>query len=539
MSLRGRTQRGEQGAILVLSAVGMVIALISSALAIDIGRLAQAAREDQKIADMAALDAIRGVPGEYQRLAEESAARNGFPLTSAGYGLVAYEGTKVNGACQAVPGAGSACVTVTSPHSNNFPFVGGRKSMTRAGMAANSAFGGFMLGSSLASFDTARSTVLNRFMGGILRGSGLSLSGVSWSGLAGGNITLEALRFQLASMGYSVGTVDELLDTNVNMANLMQASAQALALQGPTAAAQLSALNALRTQITSTSLAVFKLGRFIEVAQGADTAALASKVNIFQLATAAAQVANGSNLVSVDPVGVNVPGVLATKASLKVIEAPKFYFGPVGNGVSTSQIELTLTPDLDLPISLAGLVGARVRQTLPVKMVGAGAVGTLTGASCATSPGITVTVDPSAFSLSAAATLDIVSTVAFIEIPVLRVPVSGVNSAVNGAPVDLFFSYPSQFPPPLGSTTTKHAGSNPVGLRNLLNLSAGTPVVLNSIAAPLVGTVGTTLVDTLKPLLQLVDTDILSPLLQALGTSVGSADVTAISLQCDTPALTG
>ena len=47
MVARGRGQRNERGAILILSAAGMVIALIASALAIDIGRLAQSAREDQ------------------------------------------------------------------------------------------------------------------------------------------------------------------------------------------------------------------------------------------------------------------------------------------------------------------------------------------------------------------------------------------------------------------------------------------------------------------------------------------------------------
>ncbi|HUR17861.1 MAG TPA: hypothetical protein VMZ51_02855, partial [Acidimicrobiales bacterium] len=198
MIVRGRSQRGERGAILVLSAAGMVIALIASALAIDIGKLAQSAREDQKVADLAALDAVRGTPATYQALAAASALRNGFP-TGTGYSVVAVEGMKVNGACQASAGAGSACVTVTSPHSNNFPFVGGRNSMTRAGVASNTAFGAFYIGSSLVTLDTSRSAILDRVMGGILRGSGLSLSGVSWSGLTTANITLDALRTQLVN----------------------------------------------------------------------------------------------------------------------------------------------------------------------------------------------------------------------------------------------------------------------------------------------------------------------------------------------------
>jgi uncharacterized membrane protein len=73
MFVRANRDADERGAILILASVGMVIAMIAAGLAIDIGRLAQSAREDQKIADLAALDAVRGAATDYQTLATASA----------------------------------------------------------------------------------------------------------------------------------------------------------------------------------------------------------------------------------------------------------------------------------------------------------------------------------------------------------------------------------------------------------------------------------------------------------------------------------
>lgn len=540
MIVRGRAKREERGAILILSAAGMVIALIASALAIDIGRLAQSAREDQKIADLAALDAVRGAAADYQTLAEASALRNGFPLGTAGHSLSAVEGTKVNGACQSVPGAGSACVTVTSPHTNKFPFVGGRNSMTRAGMARNTAFGGFYIGSALVTLDTSRSAILDRVMGGILRGSGLSLSGVGWSGLTTSNITLEALRTQLVNGGVSAGTVSEMMNANLTMNQLLTATAAAMTSEGETAG-EVAVLNALRAQVTNTALATFKLGQFMTVASGADNTALASELNVFQFVTAAAQVANGSNFINISNVGITVPNVSNTKVSLQVIEPPQYYFGPVGGSKSTGQISLTVTPTLNLPVTVSGLTSVVVTNDLPVKITGAGATGTLSGATCGTGAGITVTVDPKAFSGSATASLNARVSL-LVPIADITIPTTNVTPTTDGGPTDLFFSHPSQFPPPLGTTTSKHAGSQPIGLGTLTQVSAGTPTVqllgLTPLPVP-VATIVSAVIDALDPVLTNLDNNVMTPLLQVLGLDVGSADVTADALQCDTPTLAG
>jgi len=109
----------------------------------------------------------------------------------------------------------------------------------------------------------------------------------------------------------------------------------------------------------------------------------------------------------------------------------------------------------------------------------------------------------------------------------------------DGGATDLSFTYPTEFPPPLGTETSKHAGSQPVGLSGLMTFTPGTPVVLNAVAAPLVGSIVSATMTALSPLVGQVDNRVLTPLLKALGTDIGSADVTAISLQCNTPTLSG
>lgn len=542
-----RARRDEGGAIIILAAVGLVIAMISAGLAIDIGRLASDARTDQKVADLAALDAIRGTAANYQTLAQASAARNSFPTTT-GYSVTAVEGVKFNGSCQASPGAGSVCVTVTSPHTNDFPFLAGRTSVTRTAVAAKTAYGGFMIGSSLVTIDTSRSTLLNKFMGGILKGSDLSLSVASWQGLAAGDVTLDAFRTALVGMGFSVGNVSDLMSANLTMNQLLQATATALTNEGGVANLALATqLTTLRATITNTTQ--FTLGSFMHVSQGADNAALASQLNVFQLLTGSAEVANGSNFININDVGIAVGNVVSTKVSLQVIQPPQFYFGPVGGSVSTAQITMTVTPKLNLPVTVAGLTSVTVTNDLPVKVTGAGAVGTLSAASCSAggaTGSMTVSVDPTAFSGSATASLNARVALNVLGVPVniadVTIPTTNVVPSTNGGSADLTFSYPTEFPPPAGTTTSKHTGSQPIGLGSLTTITAGTPTVTLLTLTPLpvpVGTIVTAVVSALSPVITNVDNTIMTPLLQALGLDIGSADVTALALQCDTPTLSG
>lgn len=513
----------ERGAILIMATVGVVLAVVAAALAVDLGTIAQERRRDQKIADLAALDAVRDIPNA-QAKAQASATRNNFP-TAAGYTVVAIEGNKVGGTCQGSVGSGMVCVTVTSPAKNSF--LPGSSVIVARAVAGAQPMGGFMIGSSLVTLDSSRSTLLNKFLGGMLKGSDLSLSLVSYQGLAGANITLDALRMQLASLGVSAGNVSSLLSSNITMAQLLQASANALTAQGDVANATI--LNNLRLAITNTTQ--FNLGKFMQVSQGADNVALASQMNIFQLVTAAAQVANGSNFIDISNVGIAIPNVSSTGVKLQVIQPPQYRFGPVGASVSTAQIDLSVTTTLNaLPVVL-GLIGANISGTLPIHVTGAGATGTIKAINCGVSPSMTITVDPTAFSGSASGSLHVAAL-----LPIADIPITDVVPSVDGPPVDQTWSYPSQFPPPLGTSTTQHAGSQPIGLQSLTNINAGTPVILGALPLP-IGSIVTLVLGAVKPVLGLVDNSVLTPLLTALGIDVGSADTTALSMTCGQPGL--
>jgi uncharacterized membrane protein len=210
--------------------------------------------------------------------------------------------------------------------------------------------------------------------------------------------------------------------------------------------------------------------------------------------------------------------------------------------VSTAQIDLTVSPSLNLPVSVLGLATATVKNELPIHVTGAGATGTLKSAGCSGSSGIVVTVDPSAFSGSASATLRATVSSALGNIATVDIPTTNVVPSTNGAPVDLTFNYPTEFPVTGGTATTKHAGSQPVGLSGLTTITAGTPTVTMLGLVPLpvpVASIVTAVVNALSPVIADVDNSVVTPLLQALGVDVGSADVTALLLNCSVPTLVG
>jgi uncharacterized membrane protein len=330
-------------------------------------------------------------------------------------------------------------------------------------------------------------------------------------------------------MGFSVGTVSQLLSADLTLAQLYQATANALSLAGDTARANL--FNTLRVAVNSS--VQLTLGGLIQVAQGSDTAALSSSLDLLQLITGSALLLNGTNTLALSNAGITVPGVTSTALSLKVTELPQTYIGPVGGSVSTGQVELVVTPKLDVNLSV-GLSLLRVTGDLPVRITLAGATGTLTAASCS---GITVSADPQAFAGSAVVSSLRVSSLGLI--PILDVGVTSFTPSVDGPAVSLSFSYPSEFAPPAFS---KHAGSQPIGLQSLTTYTTGTVTLLGLIPLGLSsGSIVSAVVGALPGLLGGVDTNVLTPLLTALGVDIGGADVTALAdgLNCTVPGLAG
>ena len=534
-----KSQQDERGSILVLSTVRLVIALIFGGLAIDLGFIAQEARRNQKVADMAALDSVRVLPTDPTTAAIESAARNNF-LDTANI-LTEWGPTKTGPWTSSAAGLADAKavrVTIRSVHDNQFPFLSDGQNVIRRAIAEKKDIAGFTIGSSLLTFNSSSSALLNPILSRWLGGT-VNLSALSYQGLAAGHVSLEALRFQLASMGVAAGTVDQMLTSDITLAQFYRATAQALAANGQTANATI--FDTLRIQAISTT--TFKLGEMVKIGQGGSDSAGSAQLNLFQLLTGSATAANGQNLISVNNVNITVPNTASVDMTLRVIEGPKTYIGPVGNSVSTGQIALTITPRINA-LNLLGLVN--VTGTAPIDLTAAGATGTLKSIACP-SKDIVVTADPVAIDASSKTTTLAVTTL--VGLPLLDVNVSAARSAIDEPATDLPFAYDAEFNPP--NQYSKTAGSSMVGLEAATN-TTGTPANVNALGLLSIGlgagTITSAVVNLVDTLIGDIDELVVTPLLNSLGLDMGAADVTALGYdpvtglglpQCGLPTLAG
>lgn len=552
LSFRGPGRRDQRGVILVLAVPALVLALASLALSVDIGRQVLEKRDLQKIADLAALDAARDLD-DVQAAAEASAARNGFDPTEEGASLVAERGAIDSDRVFTVDPAGDS-VRVTLTSSVDYIFAPGSRSLTARAVGrrelptqtttttATTTTGGgcappdpactpqpsagFTIGSTLGSIDTTRASLLDRVLGKWMKGAapaGGTADVVGWQGLLDSEVTLAALRGQLELLesGVQFGTVDQLLAADLTLAELAQATANALAASGDSDAALYAGPTGIVAQSTST--ATFRLGDLLTVAQGSGDAALATELNAWELLVGSAMVANGSNLVTIPDIGITIPGLGTTSLSLKVIEARRTYIGPAGGSVSTAQVEMTITPTLDLPLAVPGLTDARLTGSFPFSLQGAGATGTLSAVDCSgASPGIRVTADLKAFSASTSAVLGVNARVLLASVPVATVATSGGLAVTDPTSENVDFDFPGDFTP---TATGRRVGSSPLGLATGSSFAAGV-TSLGVVSLPV--NLGAAVAGELKAVAGLLDEHVMSHLHQNLGVSVGAADLAAL-----------
>ena len=526
--LRRVVRRDQRGVVMVLAVPGIMLAVASLALSVDIGRQVLEKRSNQKIADMAALDATRDLPGA-QAAAEASAVRNGFDAGAAGHSIVTERGSVDAQRVFTLDPAGDAVrVTVTSVV--DYIFAAGTKSVTARAVAEIKVpppppgpIAGFTLGSNLASIDTSKAPLLNAVLGRWMKGAaaaGGNADVVGWQGLVSSHVTVSALRDHLEAIeaGIQLGTVDQLLDAEVSLAELAGATAAALNAAGDANAGLYAGPAGIVAQSTST--ARFTLRDLITVEVGAGQAFLASRLNAFQLLTGSAMAANGESMVSVPDIGITVPGLGTTSLSLKVIEGQRTYVGPAGAGVTTSQVELTLTPVLDRPITVTGLVGPRLRGSFPFALTAAGATGTLSTITCpGPGEGIRVAVDLKPFSASTSASLVVSDPLLG---PLFNVATSGGLAATDPSSENVDFAYPADFSP---SATGRRVGASPLGLASTSSFTAvATALGLTPVPADLQAAVAS----DLKLVVGLLDANVMAALHRTLGVSVGAADVAAL-----------
>lgn len=354
----------QSGAVSFTAIAALALAVLFAALAIDVGRLGWAAKRLQDTADLTAMDAMNEAgwcagntvlnQSELEAAAQASAQRNGYSgdLVAEG-GVETGTITTVDGMRTFVPGGAMAEATalrVTTTETVPTSLVaggwlGGDTRMQRQAVAYDAVLGSFSAGSFLGSVSSDDSLVLNPLMGGLLGGS-VNLSGVAYEGLATAEVSLGDLAGASSSLGLSAGGVDGFLNASMTMGEFLQVMAQALG-SGNSAYADINDLAAAAT--VSGDIAV---GDLLQVNSSHPREAADVDLNLFDLVTGAAQVANEGTALHI-ALSLNLPlGISDVSADLYLIEGPQYVIGLPGKDASGAWRTRVRTGQGQLQISI-------------------------------------------------------------------------------------------------------------------------------------------------------------------------------------------
>ena len=414
--LRGmhfKAPQQQRGAIGLMAALTLGMVLLFMLLVVDSGRLYFEQRKLQRVADMAALEAVtRGgscSAGTATTYVNASATRNNF--TPGGTQKISPTcGTLVTGTdnlrtFKADANQSSAIrviATTTVPTSVagglwNLLTKQGIDLDTQLTASAVGTIGGAPLAmltirSTLANIDSTKSPILNAFIGGLLGGS-LNLSAVSWQGLATTDINLLSYLNQLISLNPSIGSYDELLKTNIKFTQLLEAAVTVLKKNGAGADVAADALGAVIKLVTLTNGSqVLKLGDLINIKNGTTNAGLDANLKVFDLLQGLVQLSNGKSAVSAH-LTINPLNLVNIDVYTKVIQPPQLsaignpalikndYAGPNQISVRTAQVQTriqiglpllnALQPLTDLLTSLVSTVAKIIGEVLQLKLIAA------------------------------------------------------------------------------------------------------------------------------------------------------------------------
>ncbi len=264
----------QRGAIGILAATTLLLALICLLLVVDTGRLYLEQRNLQRVADVAALEsasqgALCGDQSSAQAtsFAKASAMLNGFDADAAGSSLSAEVGgvLSAGGLRSFIASASNAAAANEAVHVEVTKSVPGSLVANLGGL-----FGGgnanvdlraeavarrlpnatISAGTGLASVNSGQSALLNPILSGLL-GTHIDLSAAAYNGIADAKLSvldiLGADGMGLIGVDTSLGTIEQLLNTNVGLQQVLAASVNVLAKNG------VASVEALRAQLVGVS----------------------------------------------------------------------------------------------------------------------------------------------------------------------------------------------------------------------------------------------------------------------------------------------
>jgi uncharacterized membrane protein len=578
----------QRGAIGVMAAGTLLLALICLALVIDTGRLYFEQRKLQRVADMAALEAATQggmcgsqLAGDIQGYVIASAAKNGFvPGTGdtlvGTLGSVSFTAGYGSANSQRVFNAGgdlADSVRVQATHSvpsslvlnvaNLFSGASSTTVLSAQAVARRSAIAGISAGSGVLSLDSSNSPLLNALLGSLL-GTNLNLDVVTYQGIAGANVSLLALSQQLKAAGVNLelGKIDSLLGANVTAVQLLQAMVNAAD------SSQLAGVNTalLRTALATINVptAQLTLGQILTVVapDSVRDTALNAGVNLLDLLMATALVANKNNAVTIPTQKLALPGLLTQSLSLTVISPPQIAIGYPGRNVDgswrtqarSSQINLTVRASVDLlnlglVTSDVTLVAAVAPGSAALESIQCGGVGKPVTVGVQAQPGIAT--------LSLGASVKLVNLGSgYLATADITTP-SGPVTVATSTPTELTYTVasPGDLPSsvqraqsPLGASLGAGLASLSSGLKITVTLGSQgllcNPLLgwllcdLGKLVDNLAGTVINSITDlnklltkALADLVTALGNALIDPLLKLLGIQTGILDVRLIDLQ--------
>lgn len=392
-----RSPARQRGAIGLMAALTLGMALVFLLIVVDSGRLYLEKRSLQRIADMAALEAATrngdcAVGATATGYATASANRNGFTLPDATRSLAVACGTLSLGANNlrvfvADPSSTEA-IRVTASHWVPQSFAGGigalfggapagaTLNLTATAVAAlPPPLASLTIRSAALTIDTSKSDILNALFGGLL-GANLNLSVAGWEGLVNTQISLLSYLDQLkVDLGLNAAGYDQVLGTSVAVSQLIQTAVNVLDPGGTLGAtATIVGLQTLKGSAGTTSV---ELGNLLHVDSGSDPSALATNVSVFDLIEGMVQLANKENgLVATVPI--DLAGLAQITARVQVLEPPQlsaignprkaalYPLGPDRIYVRTAQVRTLLSINLPALDAIAALVNAAVDLAGPL-----------------------------------------------------------------------------------------------------------------------------------------------------------------------------
>ncbi len=532
----------ERGAVLMLTALVMPVLLLMTAFAVDLGQQRAARRNMQAKADVIALDLARLLDGStaanninYSAALTASELRNNLAaskVTAVQWGTL-DQTTKAFVQCTlCIP----TSVKVITHDTVSYVFQRGNGAVTRSAVGTLSAKAGFEIGSFAAAVNSGSGPLLNALIG-----NSLGLGALGYSGLASDNITFLGIANQMG-----LGTPSSLFTSNVTAFQALTAAAQILQAQNPNAA-ELQVLNTVLA-VPNSPLKNVTIGQLANVSAGSETSALASNVNLFDLLTAAAFVANGSGL-AIPTATLNLPGSTFS-GTLNLIQAPQWAYGGIGASAKTSQAGLTgtfsatptsavCTSQANIISSLLSLVPNIVNLLLGGSSCGllqdfitvtvqasvninlASAVGTINSIGCGTPQQLGIGVNSGLIS----AGITFTAVVKSGNLVLANVPLGLTNSGGPGNGAANFTLPPDQFG--VFKSSTPANGSLGLNSTNITGLGG-----LGSLLTPAVNTV-------LGNATTAVNNNLLLPITNALGVRVAGADVAPLEVACNAVSLAG